>query len=330
MKSLVTGFPALLRALQPADDFLLEAQETGASGLRGICLIGMGGSSISGALTRGLLQMASLIPIISVRGYSIPTCVREDWASVVVSYSGNTEETLSAFEQASAAKSIVFAITSGGLLQERSLKNPLQELPTGIQPRAALPLIFSIMQPLVESLTGLKRSDLYSASLDLERMAKGWNSIGNAPSDVASTLHNSVPLFIGAGHLAPVAYRAKCQINENAKTLAFSLEVPELNHNEVEAFGEYSDHKVVPVFLRSQWESARITRRIDKTSDILSEKGVEPIHMNLETESELVEALAQIHFMDMVSVELAQIRGVDSLAVPTISDLKKRLDSSMS
>ncbi|MHA1960844.1 MAG: bifunctional phosphoglucose/phosphomannose isomerase [Candidatus Thorarchaeota archaeon] len=326
MRALVNGFPRMLRATQPSESLLETAKTVVEKGLQGICIIGMGGSAISGDLCRGIVSDVAKVPIIQVRGYNVPPVVDDKWVSVVVSYSGNTEETVAAFHVIRERRSDVFVVSSGGTLAKQARDLPIHRLASGIQPRAALPLIFSIILPLVETLQSLPRSDLKAASTKLEELTSDWTKAGLTPDEVARELTEVLPVFVGAEHLVPVAYRARCQINENSKRPAFHSELPEANHNEVEAFNLYRKWSVTPVFLHSEWYDSRITRRIEETSSILNDQGVEPLHLHSVGSSKLVEALAHVFRLDLVSVELARIAGVDPLEVPLITELKERID----
>jgi hypothetical protein len=152
-----------------------------------------------------------------------------------------------------------------------------------------------------------------------------WGKTVEAPDRLARLLTNSIPLFTGWKHLGAIAYRAKCQICENAKTVALWSEMPEASHNEIEASVSYLRHSVVPIFLRSTYEEKRIGRRFDAISEIYSEIGCKPVHLIVNSDSKVGEALALAHYLDTVSVELADMRGVDSLHVDRIADLKARL-----
>ncbi len=325
MRSMVLRFPELLVAKKPDSRFLERARRTGESGIDGICLVGMGGSSIAGEICRGLLLDQSSVPILTVKNYSLPNAVGRKWAVVVVSYSGDTEETLSSFEDARSRRATIFVITTGGTLAKRAQSASMHVVPKGLQPRAALPLMYSAVHPTVEALSGLEATDLERVATTLRQQAQDWGARADSPSTLAEKLKDSIPLFIGWKHLVPIAYRAKCQINENAKTVAFHSELPEADHNEIEAAMSYGRHSVVPVFLRSCFEESAIRRRFDVTSEVLSGAGCESIHLRIRTDSLLEESLAMTHFLDMTSVDLAERLGVDPLRVDRIAHLKKEL-----
>ncbi len=323
MWAMTNAFPELLGSIGPSEESLSALQEIREHGVQGVCLLGMGGSSITGEICRGLLQPMADVPIISVRDYAIPACINEHWVTIAVSYSGNTEETINALADAIERGTTAVVITSGGRLAELAKQQIMYHLPTGFQPRAALPLILSLVLPSLETLLGMSPTDL---SVVAERLMNDqtWKMLP-APKELAEHFRDRIPLFIGSGHMIPVAYRAKCQINENAKTVAFHSEIPESNHNEIEASVQYGMHKVLPVFLRSGWESARIMKRIDETAKIYQKHDITAVQLRVEAHTTVTEAVAMIYYLDKVSVRLAQLLGVDPLSVPMISDLKSRL-----
>ncbi|RDE13929.1 MAG: bifunctional phosphoglucose/phosphomannose isomerase [Candidatus Thorarchaeota archaeon] len=325
MRSMVAAFPQLLVAGRLDGTLEQNASRASRRGIRGLCLCGIGGSAIAGEISRSLVIDESPIPVLITRDYSIPAAVGKDWAVIVTSYSGNTEETLSSFEMAAARKATVLNITAGGELARRAKAGTTHLIPEGLQPRAALPLVFCGLHTLVETLVDLAKTDFEAISRKLSRSAESWGKKGQSPGDLARMLGNSIPLFAGCKHLAAVAYRAKCQICENTKGVSMWSEMPEASHNEIEASASYLDHSIVPIFLRSRYEEKRMARRLDAVSEIYSDMGCRPVRVMVDAESSVEEALAMTHYLDTVSVELADIRGVDSLRVDRIADLKARL-----
>ena len=326
MKNLVTHFPQLLSTLQIESSILNTAREFHKEGLNGICFLGMGGSSIAGNYARALLSKELKIPISVTRDYLLPTYVDDKWVVIAISYSGNTEETLSSLSMANEVGSRIILMTSGGKMAQES-KHPIIHLPKGLQPRAALPLIFSGVLPVVESLAGLKITKLHYLEEVLIKKSNTWNEWLAPPKEIAESFIGKTPLFIGARHLAPVAYRAKCQINENSKALAFHSELPESNHNEIESFVKTNGCSVLPIFLRSGLEPTKINRRFDVTYEMYLEMGLNPINLLASGDTRLEEMLVLTHFLDMISVELAELCGIDPVSVEKIKELKHRLST---
>lgn len=217
----------------------------------------------------------------------------------------------------------MFSITTGGELAAISETGYTQRIPTGLQPRAALPLLLSLTLGLTQRLLNLTHTDFNDISRRVALSRSKWGKDLDSPEVLASKLTDSVPVFIAHGHLLPVAYRAKCQFNENAKHVAFSLEMPEANHNEIEASSSYKRLSIRTIFLESTFESARMGRRFDATKIVMASQ--EQNTLNIPSESKLEEMLALTFYLDTVSLELADLRGVDAASVDRISELKALL-----
>jgi glucose/mannose-6-phosphate isomerase len=324
MRNMVDHFPQLLTTLKLDDEDKKVMEEYSKGGVEGICFLGMGGSSIAGNYVKSLLSDRAKIPISVVRDYSLPAFVTSKWVVIAVSYSGNTEETIASLTNADEIGARIIVLTSGGRMAEdgRYLK---VEIPAGIQPRAALPLMFSIALPIAELVAGLPITDLDSLSKVLSKNAMVWNEWIQTPESLAKLFVKQIPLFIGSQHLIPVAYRAKCQVNENSKALAFQSELPESNHNEIESFVSTFGCKIIPIFLRSKYESKDLAKRFRITQDIYNELGLKTVELSVKGKSKIEEMLIFTHYLDMVSVEFADQLGADPVSVERISDLKHRL-----
>ncbi|MFW9803234.1 MAG: bifunctional phosphoglucose/phosphomannose isomerase [Candidatus Thorarchaeota archaeon] len=325
MNAMVASFPQMLRSGSPSDGFLSEAERIQKRGIDGICLIGMGGSAIAGEIVKGLLVDRAEKPILTIRDYILPKTVNSGWIVVAVSYSGNTEETIAGYRDAESRGCSIFVLTTGGVLLEASDESRLHVMPAGFQPRAALPIIFAGILPLVEILLNLKLTNLQEVSRNLELAATKWDSSNLKPGSLAKSLKDKIPVLIGWKHLIPVAYRAKCQFNENSKVFASSVQIPEMYHNEIEGTLSCKDYPISPVFLRSREEDEKTRIGIKSAAAIFEENGCRPEHLDLKFGSRIEEILGVIMYLDLVSVRLAEIRGVDPLSVERIAQLKKRL-----
>ena len=325
MYSMVKAFPKLLESAIVDRDIQDICIRLGDEGLGGLSIIGMGGSAIVGQYVQALFQDVSSIPIVTIRDSIIPSFIEKNWSTISVSYSGNTEETLAAFDETVKRGCHSFVIASGGELLSKNGSLGTITIPSGYQPRAAFPLIFSALIQVVECLLGLEKMNLKKSGNILSKRGDEWESSALAPKVMAKDILGSIPLFIGSRHLIPVAYRAKCQINENAKGMAFTSEIPESNHNEIESFNSSNDLPFLPIFLRSAFEDKRISQRFEIVSEIYEEEGYTPIRFSMKSDSRIDEMLLMTFYLDMVSVELAILRGVNPIAVDKISRLKEEL-----
>ena len=326
MMSMVGEFPDLLTNYSMNQDTQDSCNQLRKENPNGIIFLGMGGSAIAGLYTQALFRDSSRLPILVNRDDSLPAHIDSGWIVLAISYSGNTEETIITYDEAVKRNCKVFAITSGGELLSK--ENGLRKIriAQGYQPRAAFPIIFSVVLNLVECLMGLEPTELSHIASSLSRKAKQWEDSSLAPKLFARDLTDHIPVFIGSKHLVPVAYRAKCQMNENAKTMAFFSEIPEANHNEIESFVAENDFKILPIFLRSAYEDKKSKKRMDITTTIYEDEGYSPIRLSIESSNKLEEMLALTFYLDLVSVQLAQIRGVDPTSVERISRLKRELE----
>ena len=296
-----------------------------------VCLTGMGGSAAGGDIAKALFDAYADVPFIVNRDYHLPHYVRSDSLVFCVSYSGNTEETLSAYRDAQVAGATVIAITSGGRLAQLAKKDgiPLLEVPAGLAPRAALG---SMLIPL---LLACQRLDLipeqdFEAAFDLldACASKKW-AVGVSGSNVAKELaeacHRKLIVLYGlGGWQGAVANRWKGQINENSKVMAFANTYPELDHNEILGWvgsGDQGVKEFVGILLQDGGESAKMKARAQVSSEIIGEK-CRFVDAFAEGTSLLERILTLTHIADYVSLYLAALNGVDPENIDAIDQLK--------
>lgn len=304
--------------------------------VRRVTIAGMGGSAIGGALLEGLVADECDIPINVVRGYSLPAFVRgPDDLVVTCSYSGNTEETLSCFDQARARGARVVAITTGGKLADRAREAgaPVVQFDYRSQPRAAIGCSFVLLLGLMHQLELIRDySDQVTESAEVmeawqEQIGAAVPLARNDAKQLATEIEDRLPVVYGAGFLAAVANRWKTQLNENAKQWAFFEVLPELHHNAVVGLGipdQIHDNSLV-LMLRSQLDAQRIHQRWDATQDLLVREGVAARPVYGRGHTALAQMLSLIHFGDYVSFYVAMLNEVDPTPVETIVFLKQRL-----
>ena len=227
----VLALPDHIRdALWRVESAALEPEQSS-----GLIVCGMGGSAIGGVLARAAIGDRLNLPMLVYRDYELPPWTSPDRAVLCLSYSGNTEETLACFAAAEAIGARRYAATTGGALADaaREAGVPVVGLPGGLQPRHSVGYGFTVaceIAALVGAADGL-RTEIDAAAAHLEdASATRWSPRRTrSPTQIAGT----VPLIYGCELTAPVAYRWKCQVNENAKQHAFEHQLPELDHNEI-------------------------------------------------------------------------------------------------
>lgn len=303
--------------------------------VRQVVIVGMGGSAIGGDLVAGLVGEVCPVPVLTVRGYELPAYVDAHTLVIGSSYSGNTEETLAAIEEAWAQDAPVLAITTGGKLESWARERDLPALvyTYRAQPRAALGYSLCALLGLLDRL-GLvqkQRALLDEAIETMQQAGQGWRVeqvvAKNVAKQIAGRLHGKIAVVYGAGHLAAVARRWKTQINENSKGWAFWEELPELNHNAVVGYEKPTaiGAQTHVVMLNSDLYHPRVRRRAEITGELLSQADVSWEGVSAPGDSLLAQLLSTIHLGDYVSFYLGMLNEVDPTPVEPIARLKAAL-----
>lgn len=301
-----------------------------------VVVTGMGGSGVGGDMLRALLAGASAVPVIGVKDYRLPAFVGPGTLVFACSYSGDTEETLSAYGAAHASGASVVAVTSGGALARLAEEDgyPAVRIPVGLPPRAALPYL---MLPLLRmagelGLSKMGEKEVREASLLLLRLASLWGPAvavrENPAKALAVSLLGGLPAIYSASPvLEPVALRWKTQLNENSKLFVCSNTFPELSHNEAEGWAGLAraDLPLFVVVLRDRDDGPASAYRIRIAREALEgrAKGVSEVWSL--GEGLLARFFSLIILGDLVSGYLALLGGVDPTPVEIIAQTKTRL-----
>lgn len=304
--------------------------------IKGVLFLGIGGSAISGGLLRDLAYSHAHVPIDVCRDSNLPGYVDTSTLCFAVSYSGNTEETLSCFLQAVRRKAQLIGISSGGLLQQLCRKFGVRhvQLPRDLVPRVALPYLLGIPLCILdraEILPGANEN-LRKAAEALTRLrrdiAPPVPTSKNLAKHLAGELLGSFPMVFSRSALGQVAYRWKTQFNENSKVMSTSAVVPELCHNEVEAF-RFLERRLTgsssAIILREQNESAEIKVTFRALREKLEDPSIKVFDVTSRGSSLLERMLYLVYVGDFVSVYLAILSGVDPQPVSEIERLKALL-----
>jgi glucose/mannose-6-phosphate isomerase len=295
----------------------------------GVMVCGMGGSAIGGDLAAAALGDRLTRPLLTVRGYELPSWATPDWTVLCSSYSGDTEETLACFAAAEAlgARRIV-ASTGGPLVEEaRAAGVPVIGLP-GLLPAPRTAVAYMLVCAAeVAALAGIApriHTEIDAAAVFLTEKV---HHLGERAEEIAFRVGNTVPVVIGADLTAPVARRWKTQINENAKQPAFFSELPEADHNEICGWaGSVAEGtELSTVLLEDCDQHPRERRRFELTAEAIAVSGAEAVRVEAEGETRLARLLWATVLGDLVSLELAKRRGVDPLPVAAIDKLKTAL-----
>lgn len=301
-----------------------------------IVVSGLGGSAIGGDILRTYAAAQAVLPIIVNRSYNIPAFVNENTLFFAVSYSGNTEETLSAYKQARSQGASIICCTSGGKLAQMAEEdgNALIRVPAGLVPRAAVGYLFAPVGIALERLGIINgvAEELEETVEVLRNLRKNLNPNINMPDNqariIAEKIKGTIPVIWGASGISEaVALRWKAQINENAKSPAYYNNFPELNHNEIVGF-EAPDELLsclTIILLEDRYDDERIKKRMNITTDIVKNKVNNILKVKSHGESFLARLFSLVYIGDYASVYLALEYGINPTPVDVIDYLKAEL-----
>lgn len=321
------------RAARFASDF--RASDSAPSA---IAVIGMGGSAIGGDLVAGYTAPHRRVPLFIHRGYGLPAGLDDRSVVVASSYSGETEETLSGYEEARSRGLRTIAVTTGGRLGElaREAGEPVLTLPPGYPPRAALGYSFAACALTIACLDpGLdpaaQLDALARAAEALRPAVRGWLEwrADNAALEIAASATGRLPV-VHAGHPAAIAAarRWKAQLNENGKIPAWVSEFPEHNHNEIVGFaaGHPLQRQLCLIYLETPWDHPRVRRRIDFVHGYCADK-VDIQHRIMAVGGTPLEGMVWLCALgDCASFIVSIIVGQDPTPVAPIDGLKRALE----
>jgi len=307
---------------------------------KNIVCIGMGGSAIGADLVRSYIADDSETPLFVNRNYTLPNFAGEDTLIMASSYSGDTEEVLSAYRDAAARGCEIIAITSGGKLQKMAREDgaPCVNIPGGLPPRCALGYSFFPILILLAKIGIIKdQSALIDDAIKVlkklknSRLACRIKHSDNQAKKIASEIYGRFPIIYGGqDHMDSVVTRWRGQLAENSKTLASSHLFPEMNHNEIVGWEEPEAvlRKSVVIMLRDAADHPRISRRMDVTKNILKKGKIKVIEVSSAGKELLARIFSLIYIGDFVSFYLAILNKINPTPVARVVYLKKELAKS--
>jgi glucose/mannose-6-phosphate isomerase len=293
----------------------------------GVMICGMGGSAIGSDLAAAALGDRLTRPLTTIRGYGLPSWATPDWTVLCSSYSGFTEETLACFAAAEALGARRIVASTGGPLVDRAREAgvPVVGLPGIFQPRAAVAYMFAVAAE-VAALAGAAprvHTEIDAAAAFLERET---GRLQARAAEIAGQLDGAWPVIYGADLTAPVARRWKTQVNENAKLPSFYSELPEADHNEICGWaGTEAGDRLAAVFLEDRDQHPRERRRIELTAAAVAPDAQAAVRVETAGETRVARLLWATMLGDLVSLELAEARGVDPVPVEPIERFKEAM-----
>jgi glucose/mannose-6-phosphate isomerase len=333
MYSLIKAMPFNLEeglALGQSADLMGLERET----FHSVVVAGMGGSAIAGDIVRSYLYRSLQIPFAVCRYYRLPGYVNRRALVICSSYSGNTEETLTAYDNAIECGAHIIAITSGGQLAKKAMSDgvPVVKIKGGLPPRAALGYSIAPLLTILERL-GLcleQSEEILQAASSMKSWMKNYeiDSGNNPASKLAQDIYGTIPIiYSGYEKFDAVATRFKGQINENAESLAFVNVFPEQNHNELVGWHNLCglDKNFTVIILKDTQDYKRIKIRMEITAQYLKDKGNKVLILESRGGQDLERIFYFIQYLDFTSYYLALLNGVDPTPVAAIDYLKEKI-----
>ncbi len=325
MKELVLNFASQLQESLIIGESHNFVSDTKAE-IRNVVLTGLGGSGIGGSIVQNYIFDKCPVPFTVNKDYFLPSYINQNTLVIISSYSGNTEETTAAMQQAIKAKALIVCISSGGKVSETAKKKNFDciLLPAGMPPRSCIG--YSMIQVLFTlNHFGLIKNDFVK---EIKAAIKTLNAeeknIQKTAKAIAQKFYGKLPLIYAASPYEGLAMRVRQQLNENSKVLAIHNSFPELNHNELVGWKDKDDTMAV-LLLRNEDDNARIQARMEISKKIIKKTGASVTELYSIGKGYWEKVFYFIHVTDWVSVILAELREVDSMEVKSIDLLKNEL-----
>jgi glucose/mannose-6-phosphate isomerase len=297
-----------------------------------VIVAGMGASAISGDIMASLFRDKLDVPLIVNREYDLPKWVNKDTLMLCLSYSGNTDETLSAFKLAYQKKSKIICLSTGGKLQELAEKRevPFIKIPSGIQPRAATAyllfpsIIFLKRLGLLKTTVEADIEETIAVTRELLTLINKETPVENNPAkQLSQQLLNTIPQIYGWGIYAPIARRWRHQFNENSKVIARSDVLPDCNHNDIvgwTANQEVSKQCSCILFRDRDEETIDMATRLNFMKALFQNTAGHVIEETPKGKSQLAKTMSLMCLGDFTSCYLAVLRGIDPTPIDIINE----------
>ncbi len=323
MKSLVEGFT---KQLQEALEIANSAQISPKSNIQNIIITGLGGSGIGGTILSELIQDECPVPILVNKDYFLPDFTSSNSLVIVCSYSGNTEETISAMNQAISKKAQIVCVTSGGAIQQMAKENNFNciIIPGGQPPRSCIGFALVQLIKIVQQLGFVKTDLLNQINLSIKLLDTEKDSIKSTATTIAQRLHNKIAVLYSLGTCEGTVVRFRQQINENSKMLCWHHTLPEMNHNELVGWVEKNNSLAVVTF-RTSFDFERTVKRYEICKPLFEEYSSSVTDIFAKGNSKLEQFMYLINIGDWISCYLADLKEVDPVEVNIITKLKNEL-----
>jgi glucose/mannose-6-phosphate isomerase len=309
----------------------LNLNENTSNRIQNIIVAGMGGSAISADLLSCFLADELTIPLTSCRDYSLPKYADENSLVIISSYSGNTEETISCFNDALKRGCIIIAVSSSGEIKKLASEKKIPWIPLqgGFQPRFALGVSFFSMLKIIQTLKLIPVQDeiVHKIKSLWKKKGKDYALSKNLVVRIAEELVGFIPIIYSSNKFEAIGYRLKCQFNENSKLHAFNNVIPELNHNEIigwETFREKQFNAKILAILDDDYHP-QIQKRFKITRALAQRNKVDVITLSSSEKLMKVRIMDLIYMGDWITYYLSILRGFDPSEIDYIIELKQSL-----
>ncbi len=325
MNELIERFPAqLVEAMEIGEKAVINPHD---KEINKVYVAGLGGSGIGADFVAEFINDECKVPYTVGKGYGIPAYVDENTLAVCSSYSGNTEETLSAFNQMIDRGCKIVIISSGGKLIEEAIQRGYDYIKVPDNwpsPRACLG--YSIVQQLymLQKLGLIGNSFITQLKSSIDLLKFDSEDIKKAAKSVADRIYDKLPVIYTTDRMESVAVRLRQQINENAKMLCWHHVVPEMNHNELVGWTE-AHPEIAVIYLRNKDDFKRNQTRIEINQEIISKYCPTIIDIYSKGNSLIEKAFYLVNLGDWISWYLSEHKQVDAIEVNVINYLKSEL-----
>ena len=323
MKSLIASLPKhIQQALNIADSTELKPSQ---NTIKQVVITGLGGSGIGGTIVADLVAKDCSVPIVVNKNYHLPAFVDQHTLLIVNSYSGNTEETIAALEEAANTGAEICIVTSGGQAAEIAEKNGYNHLivPGGNPPRSMLGFSLTL-QFIVLHHYGLIPDMLPHLNAAASLLENERDVIMSEAERIAESMKDTLPVIYAIDGFEGVAVRLRQQLNENSKMLCWHAVIPEMNHNELVGW-ENGTNQIYALFLRNRIDFERNQKRVEINKQIIEKHTKNVQEVWSKGNSAVEQAFYHIHMGDWISYYLSELNQVDIMAIESIDLLKSEL-----
>ncbi|MEN9638621.1 MAG: hypothetical protein RLZZ262_489 [Bacteroidota bacterium] len=324
MKSLVEAFPThLTEAMAIGRAAQLQ---TSNRTFRNIVISGLGGSGIGGKIVSQIVSEQSPLPILCFNDYVLPHFVDQHSLVIISSYSGDTEETVAAMHEAAAKGAEIACVTSGGKIAAYAKANNLNHIiiPGGNPPRSMFGYSSVQLFFLLAHYGIIDRSFEQQVEASVSLINNDIANIRSTAATIAKQIVDRVPIMYTEASYEGLAIRWRQQINENSKMLCWHHVFPEMNHNELVGWTG-GDNRVAVMIIRNEDDHKRSQLRMELCKKLMGEKCDTIIEVWSKGNSRIERTMYLNHVGDWLSIELAELRNEDAVAIPAIIFLKNEL-----